>query len=201
MNRSAPTLHPIHELIRARWSPRAFADRDVPPELLCSLLEAARWAASCFNEQPWSFLVATRDRPEDHARICACLVESNQVWARRAPVLMISVAKLAFSHNGRPNRHAMYDVGAASTQMALEAASHGLQLHFMAGFDVQKARETLHIPDGYEPTAAIALGYPGDPETLPEALRTKETGPRLRKPLASFAFGADWETHLDALGD
>src|SRR5215208_4639816 len=111
MERLRDAAHPIHDLLRRRWSPRAFADRPVEREKLLSVMEAARWAPSSFNEQPWSFLVATKDRPDEHARMLECLAEKNQTWAKAAPVLMISVASLHFARNGKPNRHALHDVG------------------------------------------------------------------------------------------
>ena len=193
MEKPAETEHPVHELIQRRWSPRAFAARAVEPEKLRSLLEAARWAASCFNEQPWSFIVAAKDAEGDaYERLLSCLVESNALWAGRAPVLMISVARLAFKRNGKPNRHAFHDTGQAAAHLALQATALGLAVHQMAGFDVSKAREQFNIPEGFEPVAAIALGYPGDPEDLPENLREKELSPRARRPLEEFVFGGSW---------
>ena len=118
----------------------------------------------------------------------ACLVEGNQKWARHAPVLAISVAYLNWKRDGKPNRHAQHDVGMASTQLALQAASMGLETHFMAGFVVEKARETYGIPADCEPMAAIAIGHPGDPNQLPEDLRAKELAPRVRKPPSEFVF-------------
>ena len=157
----AQTEFRIHDLIRRRWSPRAFADRPVEPEKLGSLLEAARWAASSNNEQPWRFILATRERPEDFARLLGCLKESNQAWARLAPVLMLSVARLTFADDDDPNRHAFYDVGQAVATMAIEATALGLVIHQMAGFFPDKARALFEIPDGFEPATAIAIGYQG----------------------------------------
>ena len=193
MEKPAETEHAVHELIQRRWSPRAFAARAVEPEKLRSLLEAARWAASCFNEQPWSFIVAAKDDEGDaYERLVGCLVEANALWAGRAPVLMISVARLAFKRNDKPNRHAFHDVGQAAAHLALQATALGLAVHQMAGFDVSKAREQFNIPEGFDPVAAIAVGYPGDPEDLPEDLRARELGPRARRPLEEFVFGGSW---------
>jgi nitroreductase len=192
MDKSTPVDHPVHELIRARWSPRAFADRPLSPETLCSLFEAARWAPSSFNEQPWSFIVARRDEADEFARLLACLVPTNQAWARHAPVLMISVATLGFARDGRPNRHALHDVGLAAAQLTLQAAALGLAVHQMAGIDRERVRATYGIPDGFEPVAGLAVGYPGEPASLPVQLGQRERAPRERKPLARFVFAGRW---------
>jgi nitroreductase len=192
MDRSAPAAYPIDPLLARRWSPRAFADRPVDPAVLRQLFEAARWAASCYNDQPWNYVVATREHPEEFQKMLACLMEGNQVWAKAAPVLAISVARSNFQHNGSPNRHAQHDVGAASACLALEAASLGLAAHQMGGFDADRARETYNIPAGFEPMAAIAIGYPGDPASLPDKMRQMETGARSRRPIADFVFSGAW---------
>ena len=192
MQKLAETRYPIHELLRERWSPRAFADRMVEPEELRSLLEAARWAPSSFNEQPWSFIVATKQHPGEYERLLSCLVEGNVRWAQHAPVLMLSVARLAFERNGKPNRHAFHDVGLAVENLVIQATAFGLAVHQMAGFHVDKARELFSIPDGHEPVAALVLGFPGDPAGLPEDLREREVAPRIRKPLESFVFSGQW---------
>ncbi len=192
MEKLAPPDFPIHDLLRRRWSPRAFSDRLVEPEKLRSLLEAARWAPSSFNEQPWAYLVATRNDPEEYARLLSVLVEGNIAWAHRAPVLMLSLAKLNFERNGKPNRHAFHDVGLASANLVTQATALGLAVHQMAGFQVEKARELYGIPAGWEPVAAIALGYPGETDSLPEPIRQRELAPRTRKPLEQFVFTGRW---------
>jgi len=192
MQKLAEIRYPIHELLRERWSPRAFADRTVEPEKLRSLLEAARWAPSSFNEQPWSFIVATKEHPGEYERLLSCLVEGNVRWAQHAPVLMLSVARLAFERNQKPNRHAFHDVGLAVENLVIQATALGLAVHQMAGFHVDKARELFSIPDGHEPVAALVLGFPGDPAGLPEDLREREVAPRIRKPLESFVFSGQW---------
>jgi nitroreductase len=188
----AETQCPIHDLLRRRWSPRAFAERPVEPEKLCSLLEAARWAPSSFNEQPWFFLVAIREDREEFNRMLSCLVEGNVAWAQKAPVLMISVAKLKFEKSGKPNRHAFYDVGQAVADMTTQATSVGLSVHQMAGILVDKAREVYNIPQDYEAVAGIAVGYPGEAETLSGELRERELAPRNRRALESFVFTGGW---------
>ncbi len=199
MDKRATTAFPIHDLIAERWSPRVFAARAVESEKLGSLFEAARWAPSSFNEQPWSFLVATQEEPQEFERLAACLVEGN-AWARKAPVLALSVAKRAFERNGRENRHAFHDVGLASGNLVLQAQALGLHVHQMAGFDAERARRDLGIPDGHDPVAMIALGYLGDPGSLPAPLAERERQPRERKPLASFVFGAGWKEPFAKLG-
>ncbi len=192
MNKPAETNYPIHELLRQRWSPRAFSDRMVEPEKLRSLLEASRWAPSSFNEQPWNFIMTTKEDRTEYDRLLSCLTETNILWAQEAPVLMVSVAKLYFTETGKPNRHAFHDVGLASENLAIQATSMGLFVHMMAGFYPDKVRELFKIPEGYEPVAAIALGYPGDPQTLPERLRERELTPRRRKLLQEFVFTGQW---------
>lgn len=193
MEKPAENQYPIDDLIKRRWSPRAFSTQAIEPEKLRSLLEAARWAASCFNAQPWSFIVAAKENEAEFKRLLDCLVESNARWAVHAPLLMLSVARLNFEYNGKPNRHAFHDVGQAVANLAVQATALGLVVHQMAGFDVAKSREQFNIPEGFEPVAAIAVGYPGDPESLPEELREKELAPRTRRTLDSFVFTGDWE--------
>jgi nitroreductase len=183
---------PIHELLASRWSPRAFDDRSVDTDLLRMLFEAARWAPSSNNEQPWRFIVATKDREADWARLFDCLVEGNRRWAFRAPVLVLSIASMHFQYNGRPNRHAFHDTGLATQNLVLQAAVHGLMARQMAGFDLEKTRADLQIPSGYEPVAMIAIGYPGDPAVLPEQLRERELQPRSRRPIEEWTFSGQW---------
>lgn len=192
MKNPAPVHHPIHEMIQHRWSPRAFSSQTVPPDVMRSLFEAARWAASSSNEQPWAFLVTTADDKENHEKMVSTLVEFNQTWAKHAPVLGIAVSEMAFAKTGKPNRNAFYDTGAAVANLSAEATSRGLFVHQMAGFDPHKAIELFEIPSGWEPIAAFTIGYPGDSDSLPEKLRERELAPRERKPLDSFVMGAQW---------
>jgi nitroreductase len=192
LQKSAETSAPIHDLIRERWSPRAFSSRHIEKEKLRSLFEAARWAASSYNAQPWYFIVATKEDPEDYKKILDCFVEFNQGWAKNAPVVALSVARMKFEHNGTPNNHAFHDVGQAAANLALQATALGLQVHQMAGILPDNAREIFRIPDGYEPVAGFAIGYPGDHADLPDTLREQERAPRTRKPLDSFVFTGGW---------
>lgn len=172
---------PINPLIERRWSPRAFTSEGVDSAAIGALLEAARWAPSCYNEQPWAFLVGTREDPEVFARMLGCLVEFNQNWARHAPVLMFSIAHHHFVKNGQANRWAFHDVGAAAENMAIQATALGLTMHSMGGFSPDKVREHFGLPSDWEAVAAIAIGYANEPAP-----------PRTRKPIESFAFRGHW---------
>ena len=186
------TETPVHDLILERRSTLAFSDRALDAEDLRSLLEAARWASSSYNQQPWHFFVASRDEPAEFERLLGCLAPANALWARRAPVLMLSVAKLTFDANGAPNRHALHDTGQAAANLSLQATALGLSVHQMGGFDAARAREEFSIPEGFEPVAALAVGHPGDPEELPEGLKARELAPRTRRELSEFVFAGRW---------
>ena len=195
IEKPADTSQPVHELIRDRWSPRVFSDRKVEVAQLGSLLEAARWAASSYNEQPWHFFVATKDQPEEYQKLLECLVEFNQGWAKTAPVLMLSVASTRFARNGKPNQHAWHDVGLATASLCLQATAMGLFCHGMAGFNASQARTVLQIPEGYEPVAAWAIGYQSDDLSgVSEDVQKQEQQPRERKPLAEWVHSGAWKT-------
>ena len=184
--KQAPAVDGVLPVVLARWSPRSFADRDVSPADLRKVFEAARWAASAYNEQPWRFLVGTRNS-STHKKIFSTLIGFNQGWAAAAPVLILGVASSKFSHNGSPNAYALYDLGAASAILCLQAASLGLATHSMAGFDYDAARQAFAIPEDFLLGAVIALGYQGEPSALShEKLIAQETTPRSRKPLNEF---------------
>lgn len=193
MKKPADTKFPLHELIANRWSPRAFQTDALTDEQLGALFEAARWGASCFNAQPWHFLVATKDDRDAFERLASCLVDGN-AWAKQAPVLAIAVAELNFEHNGKPNRWAQYDTGNAMATLSLQAEAMGVAIHQMGGFDADKVRELCGVPEGYEPMAAVAIGFAGDADSLDEPLAERERAPRERKPLDSFVFGGTWES-------
>lgn len=190
--KKAETSSPIHEVLSTRWSPRAFDGKPVDAEKLRSLFEAARWAPSSYNAQPWYFIVAKKDDSKNYQKILDSFVEFNQSWAKGAPVLALSVAAEKFAHNQQPNRHAFHDVGQAAASLAYQANALGLQVHQMAGILPDKARELFSIPEGYEPVAGFAIGYPGDASSLPDQLRERENAPRERKPLNSFVFEGKW---------
>jgi nitroreductase len=183
--------------VRDRWSPRAFSERSVSVDDLALLLEAARWAPSSSNEQPWRFIVARKEDADSFAKIHSVLVESNQTWTKHAAVLMLAIAKKTFGATGNPNLWARHDVGLALGSLTLQASALGIFVHPMAGFDPEKARSVFHIPDDFEPVTAVAIGYPGDPNALPEKLKTRELAPRTRKPLQEIAFGGNWGEALE----
>ncbi len=191
-DRGAPAGHPIHDLIRGRWSPYAFAPEGVSGADLFSLFEAARWAPSSFNEQPWRYLAARRQDGASFRKLLGCLAEPNRVWAQHAGALVLTVAKSTFTHNGKPNGSARHDVGLASAQLTIEAAARGLAVHQMGGILPDRAREEFGIPGDYEPVTALAIGWPGSPEGLPESLRERDRGPRVRRPLDSTVYGSVW---------
>jgi len=199
MDKPADTQFHIHELLSRRWSPRAFADRPVEREKIQSLLEAARWAPSSFNEQPWVFLVAMIDYPADHQKLLSCLVAGNQIWAKWAPLLMLTIAKLHFDHNSQENRHAYHDVGLAVGNLVVQATAMELVVHQMAGILPDKIRECYALPSGYEAVTGIAIGYQGDCKNLPEPLRERELAPRSRKAFGEFVFSGSWGHFPDFL--
>jgi nitroreductase len=192
MDKPADTHYPIHELLRRRWSPRAFADQPVERETIHSLLEAARWASSSFNEQPWVFILATSNHPAEHQKCLQCLVEGNQVWAKRAPLLLLSIVKLHFAHNGRLNRHAYHDLGLAVGNLVVQATAMNLAVHQMAGILPEKIQEEYALPQDYEAVTGIAVGYQGEANILPGPLQEKELAPRIRKSMTEFVFSGTW---------
>jgi nitroreductase len=192
--------NPIHPLLQERWSPRAFAPTPISHAQIRSLLEAARWSASGGNGQPWSFVVAPQEDRVAFDLLLRCLVEGNQVWARHAPLLILTVAQL-LREPGKPNSLALYDLGQAVAYLSIQATALGLQAHQMAGFSPDLACAAFAIPEDHAPVTVIAVGTPGTPETLPENLRTRELAERTRKPITSFVFGGTWGQRLPALLD
>ena len=186
--------HPISESISKRWSPYGFSDRAVSKDDLRSLFEAARWAPSSYNEQPWSYIVATKDDAENFKKVVSCLVEGNQAWASAAPVLAIGCTSLNFTRNGQPNAAAIHDLGLASGNLCLEATARGLYVHQMIGILPDKAREVFHVPEGVRPLTALAIGYAADPAQSPQQIKDRDQTPRKRKTLDEFVFGGDWGT-------
>jgi nitroreductase len=192
--------HPIHELLAKRWSPYAFADRPVSHDDLRSLFEAARWAASSYNEQPWRYILATKANPEEFQRLVSCLVEGNQLWAKNAPVLAIGCTSLKFELNGKPNTAAVHDLGIASASLTLEATARGLYVHQMIGILPDTVRELYGVPEDVQPWTGLAIGYAAGANTLPEKLRERDLAPRTRKRLGEFVFGSKWDSASDVVG-
>ncbi|MCI3924642.1 nitroreductase family protein [Paenibacillus sp. TRM 82003] len=181
-----PTTYPVNPLIVNRWSPRAFDEaRDVPEEALFALFEAARLAPSAMNEQPWRYAIARSK--EDRETFLSFINEGNRSWCFRAPVLAVLIGKKTYTYNDAPNGSFSFDAGTSWGYLALEAARQGLAAHAMGGFDRAAARSALRLPDDYEPLAAIAIGYQGDPGILNEAQREREK-PSPRKPLSDVVF-------------
>jgi nitroreductase len=174
----------VHELIRKRWSPNDFLSRPVEPEKLRSLFEAARWAASCFNEQPWRYILATKADPDAFQKVLGLLAERNRQWAKTAYAIGFSSGKKTFTQSGKPNRFGLHDTGAATANLAIEATALGLRAHFMGGFDTGRARSEFHIPDDFEIGAAFAVGYIDETAPLPWV--------RTRRGLEEIVFEGDW---------
>ena len=193
MQKPAHNDFPILDQLRDRCSPRAFSSRPVPPESISSLLEAARWAPSCFNVQPWRFIIAVRDQNEaEFEAALACLNEWNQGWAAAAAILVLAVAAMQFD-NGSDNPHAFYDTGQAMAGLTVQATTLGLAVHQMAGILPEIITKTYGLPEGFEPVCGVAIGYPGEAESLSDDLKEKELAPRERKPLSEIVFSGAWD--------
>ncbi|MDA0231138.1 MAG: nitroreductase family protein [Proteobacteria bacterium] len=191
MKNSANNDFPILDQLRDRWSPRAFSNRPVPPESVRSLLEAARWAPSCFNAQPWRFIIATRQTDSEFQAALSCLVEGNQKWAEHAPVLLFAVARMNFE-NGKENRHALYDTGQAMAHLSVQATALGLFVHQMGGILPDQIQQTYGLPEGYEAASGAAIGYYGETDSLAENLREMELAPRARMALSETVYSGAW---------
>ncbi len=195
MQKKANTQAEVHSVIAERWSPRAFdAEKVVRQEQILSLLEAARWAPSCFGDEPWRFIVWNKNTDEAAwQNALDCIVPGNQTWAINAPVLILICANTQFSHNQKPNRWASYDTGAAAVSLCLQATSMGLATHQMGGFDSDKSRAEFNIPAQYELMSMMAVGFTLDPDDLPEDLKEREMADRKRKPLGELFFNGGWD--------
>jgi nitroreductase len=185
--------HPILPVITERWSPYAFEPRPIEREKLLSCLEAARWAPSSYNEQPWTLILAERTDADGFAKLVSCLVDANQSWAKNAGALLVTVVAKLFTKNGKPNRAAEHDVGLAAGNLVLQAAALGLQGHQMIGIEPAKVRATYHVPENHEPLTAIALGYPAAvPPTTTDTVAQRDLTRRLRKPLSEIVISGAW---------
>ena len=201
MSKRAKPDHPIHDPLAERWSPYGYAQREVADTDLRGLLEAARWSASAFNEQPWRYIVARKTDGAEFERILSCLVDANQAWAQAAPVLILTVVAETFARNGKPNGSALHDLGQASANFTVEATTRGLSVHQMAGILPDRARELYGIPEGYRAVTGLAIGYAADPATLPDELRERDSSPRDRQSLAQFVYSGRWDHPAPLLDD
>jgi len=192
----ATTEYPVIDIIKKRWSPRAFSSTPIEEEKIMSLLEAARWTPSCFNEQPWNFIIFKKENQEEFRKIIEIISPRNQLWAKNAPLILLSVAKINFERNGKVNGYALHDVGAAVNNLSLQATSMGLFVHQMAGFDSEKAQIHFNIPKGFEPVAAIAIGYYGNQDDLPQEFIKAENSGRNRKTINDFSYMGEWNKDL-----
>jgi len=192
ITKEAPADYPIHELLRNRWSPRSFSGDSVDPELLKQLFEAARWAPSSYNEQPWRFIVARKEDEEAFEKLSQVLNEFNQSWALEAPVLVLGLAKKTFDLDERPNPHAEHDLGQAIAHLTFEASRHDLFVHQMAGILPDKARELYDISDDFEPLTMFTIGYLGDSDSLTDQLAEREQAPKSRKNLDEIVYSPNW---------
>ena len=200
MNKPADTSKPIHELLANRWSPRSFdPDARIEKDQLVALAEAARWAPSCFGAEPWAFVHCDKHAdPQGWERGFACLAEGNQAWVKNASLLICAIAQKDFEHNGKPNRHHLYDTGAASMSLVLQAEALGLRAHQMGGFDPDKAKESFNVPDGWDCIAMIAVGKQAPAENIEiEKMQEMEMAERTRKDLGSKAFAGMWGAGIE----
>ena len=199
MDRQAPVAHPVNALISARWSPSGFGPAEISAADLASLFEAARWAASSFNAQPWRYIVGCRGEPT-FDRILGCLIPFNQAWAKHASALALGVVNTTFPHNGHPNGAAEHDLGAASASLTLEASARGIAVHQMIGLDAGRGATEFALPEGFKVLTALAIGYPGRHPELSDELAARDAKVRERRPLPDFVFGAEWGKAAEFLG-
>jgi len=196
--KNASTRYPINELARRRWSGRAYdPDRALTGEQIITLLEAARWAPSCFGDEPWRYIVCNREtNPAARLLALATLTDSNRGWASNAPVLILGFAGSVLGRNGKPNRWGQYDTGAASMSLCLQATALGLMAHQMGGFDIDKVRSSFTVPEEFMPMVVLTIGYQLPVDRIPEPLQERETAARLRRPLEQTFFEGSWGTPI-----
>lgn len=194
MKKTATTQAPVNEVIANRWSGRAYdASKAVSNEQIISLCEAARWAPSCFGDEPWRFIVWNKNTDlASWQKAFDCLVPGNQEWVKDAPVLLLTCADTLFGHNQKPNRWAQYDTGAAAENLCLQAEDLGLMAHQMGGFNVDAARDAFSIPEQFTLMAMVAVGYAADIKTVTGEALNRETAARKRKPLSELFFDSAW---------
>lgn len=192
MEKPAPSEYPLIDVAKRRWSPYGFSPKVIPAQKIRSLLEAARWAASAFNEQPWRFILAPRSEEAAFEKALGCLVEANQAWAKQAGLLILTVVKETFTQNDKPNIVAEHDLGLAVGNLSLQATAMGLFVHQMAGVDRDAVRSLYNVPKGFKPMTAIAVGQAAKPDEVPQELRARDEAERSRAAFDDFVFGSDW---------
>lgn len=193
MRKTAPSDHAIHELIGERWSPYWFDNRPISNSDMCAIMEAARWAPSSYNEQPWCFLMSNREDVGRHAPMVECLIEGNRTWAREAPILLLGLTHRSFAQSGEPNPACEHDLGLAAASLTLEASARGIQVHQMSGILRARIRETYRVPADVTPLTALALGYCAAAKDVPDRYQDRQNRARERKPLSSFVYAGSWE--------
>ncbi|MES2636211.1 MAG: nitroreductase family protein [Pseudomonadota bacterium] len=198
MQKPAKTQVPINEVIANRWSGRAYdASKAVSNQQIMSLCEAARWAPSCFGDEPWRFMVWNKTTDAKSWQTAFdCLVPGNQEWVKNAPILLLVCADTLFGHNQKPNRWAQYDTGAAAENLCLQAQDLGLMAHQMGGFNADAARKAFKIPEQFTLMAMVAVGYAADIKTVTGEALSRETAERKRKPLAELFFDSAWDKSI-----
>ena len=192
MIKKAVTDYPIHELFENRWSPYRFSDRAVSAKDLLSLFEAARWAPSSYNEQPWRFILASKERPEEFKKLFSCLLEGNQAWAKHASALVLACTHLTFENNGKTNKAAIHDLGVAVSYLSLEAASRGIAVHQMIGIEPEKAQQIYKIPSDYQVLTAFAIGYADLNGETEDIYAERDKTARKRKKIPEVVFQKEW---------
>lgn len=190
MSKPAKTRYPIDELLAQRWTVRAFSDRPIEADKIRCLFEAARWAPSSFNEQPWRFIVATRNRAREFDTMTSCLMDKNQRWVRNSgvPLLMIVLSKKTFAHNGKQNRVHLHDIGLAMGNLSIQATAMGLSVCQMQGILLDRVMHIYGVPVDFEPTVGCAVGYPGELRRLPPEFHERELRQRTRADFTDFVF-------------
>lgn len=198
MKKPAITQEVIHEVIANRWSGRAYdASQSVSKEQVISLLEAARWAPSCFGDEPWRYVVCNKsDNMQAWQTAFDCLVPGNQAWVVNAPVLLLICADTLFRHNDKPNRWAAYDTGASTENLCLQATALGLMAHQMGGFDADKARQAFKVPERFQIMAMVTVGYQAPIESVTGEAKERELAARSRKPLGELFFNGAWDNRI-----
>lgn len=192
MIKKANAHHPVHEIIQHRWSPYRFTDRPISNEDLQALFEAARWAPSSYNEQPWYYLVAQKNQTEEFSKIISCLEESNQVWAQHASVIMLAFARTTFERNGKMNKAAIHDLGAAASYLSFEATSRGIAVHQIIGLHADKVNQKYNVPEDCQVLTALALGYADLSPEVDGVHAERDNSVRSRKTINEFVFHEDW---------